>query len=70
MEETYIALFVANLTGQMLRRALRYRRSKYVHIVAEMSDVGPKLEEKWRRWVEQESFKRYDFGIFSYLEGI
>lgn len=61
MEKVYITLFVANLIGQMLRRALRYRRSKYPHIVAEMSDVGPELHEKWRRWVEQESFKRYGF---------
>jgi hypothetical protein len=48
--------------GQTLRRAFRYRRSKYSSIVQTTLDVGPELDNKWHHWVEQQSFKRYELG--------
>lgn len=51
---------MTNFHGQILRRALRYRRSRYSLIVPTALDAGPELNSKWRQWVEQESFKRYE----------
>jgi hypothetical protein len=43
---------------QMLRGGGRYRRSTYTTVIPYKEDEGEVLEEKWRRWVIQESFKR------------
>ncbi|KAI5805164.1 fungal-specific transcription factor domain-containing protein, partial [Geopyxis carbonaria] len=48
----------------ILRRAARYRASKYPLLVPSPEDTGKVLEEKWRRWVEQESYKRLIYHIF------
>lgn len=42
----------------MLRRSLRFRRSVYTTIVPHAEDTGEVLEQKWRYWIEEESFKR------------
>lgn len=42
----------------MLRGGGRYRRSAYTIIIPCKEDEGDVLEEKWRRWIVQESFKR------------
>lgn len=42
----------------MCRRAGRFLRSNYVAIVPSESDEGETLENKWRNWAQQESFKR------------
>lgn len=43
----------------MLRRASRFNREIYPTIVPQDDDHGDVLEEKWRKWSEAESFKRY-----------
>ncbi|PWY96203.1 C2H2 type zinc finger domain protein [Aspergillus sclerotioniger CBS 115572] len=48
----------------MLRRALRFRRSIYSTIVPSLEDNGEVLEQKWRAWAEQESFKRLVHHLF------
>lgn len=42
----------------MCRRAGRFLRSSYVAIVPSEDDEGEALENKWRSWAHQESFKR------------
>lgn len=42
----------------MCRRAGRFLRSNYVAIVPLEGDEGQALENKWRSWAQQESFKR------------
>ncbi|KAL5340412.1 hypothetical protein BJX70DRAFT_396921 [Aspergillus crustosus] len=42
----------------MLRRGLRFRRSVYTTISPSPEDTPETLEQKWRDWAEQESFKR------------
>lgn len=42
----------------MCRRAGRFLRSNYVAIVPLEGDEGEILENKWRSWARQESFKR------------
>ncbi|KAE8453256.1 hypothetical protein EG329_011323 [Mollisiaceae sp. DMI_Dod_QoI] len=48
----------------MCRRASRMLRSNYQTIRPLESDTGKVLEQKWRAWVEQESFKRLMFHLF------
>ncbi|KAF3400319.1 Baeyer-Villiger monooxygenase [Talaromyces pinophilus] len=50
-----------------LRRAFRYRRSKYSSIVQTTLDVGPELDNEWHHWVEQQSFKRLVYHIFLHV---
>lgn len=44
----------------MLRVGGRFRRNAYSSITPISTDVGDILDKKWRAWVEQESFKRYE----------
>ncbi|KAH9909377.1 hypothetical protein F4778DRAFT_768243 [Xylariomycetidae sp. FL2044] len=48
----------------MMRYRGRFQRSSYVAITVEESDEGEVLEEKWRRWYEQESWKRLAFHCY------
>ncbi|KFY95369.1 hypothetical protein V500_02820 [Pseudogymnoascus sp. VKM F-4518 (FW-2643)] len=48
----------------MCRRAGRFLRSNYVAIVPLEDDEGQALENKWRSWAQQESFKRLVFHLF------
>ncbi|KAL4905121.1 hypothetical protein BDW74DRAFT_178127 [Aspergillus multicolor] len=48
----------------MLRRGLRFRRSVYTAITPSLEDPPPVLEQKWRDWAEQESFKRLVHHLF------
>ncbi|RDW83679.1 putative C6 and C2H2 transcription factor RegA-like [Aspergillus mulundensis] len=48
----------------MLRRGLRFRRSVYTPIVPSLEDAPSVLEQKWRDWTEQESFKRLVHHLF------
>ncbi|KFY88805.1 hypothetical protein V498_06665 [Pseudogymnoascus sp. VKM F-4517 (FW-2822)] len=48
----------------MCRRAGRFLRSNYVAIVPLEGDEGEILENKWRSWAHQESFKRLVFHLF------
>ena len=50
-----------NLT--MLRRGGKFRRASYPPITLRGDEVGEELEEKWRSWVKQESFKRLIFRV-------
>lgn len=44
----------------MLRRAGAFRYSYYMPAVSvDVHDQGDALRQKWLRWVEYESFKRY-----------
>lgn len=43
----------------MLRAGGCYRRTSYSQTTVSSVDAGDVLEEKWRAWVKQESFKRY-----------
>ncbi|KAI5465861.1 hypothetical protein BGZ63DRAFT_411326 [Mariannaea sp. PMI_226] len=42
----------------MMRYRGRYQRSSYPVILVNTSDEGEELQEKWRKWVEQEQWKR------------
>lgn len=46
------------MMAQMLRRALRFRRTIYTTIVPSPEDNEEELEKKWHAWIEQESFRR------------
>ncbi|KFZ19754.1 hypothetical protein V501_00524 [Pseudogymnoascus sp. VKM F-4519 (FW-2642)] len=48
----------------MCRRAGRFLRSNYVAIIPLEGDEGEALENKWRSWAQQESFKRLVFHLF------
>lgn len=48
----------------MLRAAGKFRRSSYPSSTVDINDEGEVLKEKWRRWVEQESWKRLVFHCF------
>jgi hypothetical protein len=48
----------------MLRRGLRFRRSRYSSILPNPEDSEETLNRKWRDWVEQESFKRLVHHLF------
>ncbi|KAL4927331.1 putative C6 and C2H2 transcription factor RegA-like [Aspergillus undulatus] len=48
----------------MLRRGLRFRRSVYSPIIPALEDTHETLEQKWRAWAEQESFKRLVHHLF------
>ncbi|KZM28620.1 DNA binding [Ascochyta rabiei] len=50
----------------MLRRGNRFRRSSYSVQVFGPEDVGFVLEQKWRTWVQQESFKRLVYHLLSH----
>lgn len=41
-----------------MRRAGRFRRSRYSQVVPAPEDEGAVLEDKWLGWVEVESMKR------------
>lgn len=43
---------------QMMRYRGKFQRAAYRHIVIDESDEGEILEEKWKTWYEQESWKR------------
>lgn len=43
----------------MLRRSSRFKAEVYPTIILAESENGSILEQKWRQWVEAESFKRY-----------
>ncbi len=49
---------------QMLRRAGRFRRLSQMPSAPLPQDTGETLHRKWRKWVEQESFKRLAFHAF------
>lgn len=42
----------------MMRYRGRFQRSSYTPVVIDPSDEGKVLEDKWKRWYEQESWKR------------
>ncbi|KAL4805201.1 hypothetical protein BDV18DRAFT_142146 [Aspergillus unguis] len=48
----------------MLRRGLRFRRSVYSSIIPLPADSPEILEQKWRDWARQESFKRLAHHLF------
>ena len=48
----------------MARRAGLFRRGTYEHIVPLPEDQGEILHDKWRRWVKQESRKRFALHLF------
>jgi hypothetical protein len=47
----------------MLRRAGHYRRSRALPAAPEAGDDDKTIENKWRAWVEVESFKRFFFTV-------
>lgn len=50
----------------MLRRDGRLRQSGYHRITVRDDDEGETLRDKWRSWVEQESFKRLCFRLLQH----
>jgi len=48
----------------MLRRGGRFRRSTWKEISPTTDEQGTSLEEKWQRWVHQESFLRLTYRTF------
>ncbi|KAL3417189.1 cytochrome p450 [Phlyctema vagabunda] len=42
----------------MLRTGARFSQFSYSNVVPSVEDRGSKLESKWRKWAEEESFKR------------
>lgn len=48
----------------MLRRAGRFRRSRIPAETPLPTDTPEQLEQKWRSWIEAESFKRLAYHIF------
>ncbi|KAK5663369.1 hypothetical protein OQA88_3797 [Cercophora sp. LCS_1] len=48
----------------MMRYRGKFQRSAYRHIVVDASDEGKVLEEKWKTWYEQESWKRLVFHAY------
>lgn len=55
-------LVTAELTmPQMMRYRGMFQRSTYPLIPVDAADEGEVLENKWRRWYEKESWKRYVF---------
>lgn len=47
-----------------LRRFGKFDRGTYPYINVNPEDEGTELEQKWRRWVEQESYKRLVHHVF------
>ncbi|KAI0536014.1 fungal-specific transcription factor domain-containing protein [Xylaria digitata] len=50
----------------MLRRNAKFRRSGYCEISVQSDDVGETLDQKWRLWIQQESFKRLAFRLLQH----
>jgi hypothetical protein len=50
----------------ILRRGGKFRRSSYTPIIPRLEDNGEVLQNKWKAWIEQESFKRLVFHIFQH----
>ena len=48
----------------MARRSGLFRRGTYERIVPRADDHGDVLEDKWRKWVKQESRKRFALHLF------
>ncbi|KAI1873210.1 uncharacterized protein JN550_003463 [Neoarthrinium moseri] len=48
----------------MMRYRGKFQRSSYQQITVEPTDEGEVLEDKWRRWHEQESWKRLIFHCY------
>ncbi|KAF7553026.1 hypothetical protein G7046_g7211 [Stylonectria norvegica] len=48
----------------MMRYRRRFQRASYPLISVDISDDGPALEEKWRRWTEMEQWKRLVFHCY------
>lgn len=51
-------LHVLIIGYQALRKAGAFNKSFYKRIVPTLDDDNVTLEQKWRQWVEQESYKR------------
>jgi hypothetical protein len=43
----------------MLRSGCHYRASTNTNVSPDAEDIGDRLDKKWRHWVEEESWKRY-----------
>lgn len=63
---TEIAESHALLLITMLRRADRFRRPRTVLRRPELDDDRRTLEQKWRQWVDAESFKRLAYHVFAH----
>ncbi|KAJ9271361.1 hypothetical protein DTO212C5_2711 [Paecilomyces variotii] len=50
----------------MLRGSARFRRGSYSTISPAIDDHGPELELKWRRWVQEESWKRLAHNVHAH----
>jgi predicted HAD superfamily phosphohydrolase YqeG len=42
-----------------MRYRNKFQRSSYPTIAVEPLDEGAELDEKWRRWIDRERWKRY-----------
>ncbi|CAH0026747.1 unnamed protein product [Clonostachys rhizophaga] len=49
---------------QMMRHRRKFQGSHYPSMLADAADEGAVLEDKWRRWVDREKWKRLVFHCF------
>ena len=47
------------MSKQLMRYRNKFQRSAYPAMAVEALDDGAELDEKWRRWVDRERWKRY-----------
>ncbi|KAK6443024.1 hypothetical protein LTR95_000738 [Oleoguttula sp. CCFEE 5521] len=62
--KTEIASAFLQPVATMMTWSNAFSRFRYAHVAPTLHDSDAVLEEKWREWVEQESWKRLCFHIF------